>query len=110
MIFNIKDANKTSQEGFTAYVYNSKDDYPTLNTVYVDCFKGHEKVYVKTSHRVYFVIEGEGIFNINGKESSVKEKDVIVIEPMMEYFYQGKMKLFEVNYPATGEEDEVRAE
>jgi len=107
MIFNIKNARKVSREGFTAYVYNSKDEYPALNTVYVDCFKDHEKVYVKKSYRLYFVIEGEGTFNVGDNEYAVRQNDVIVIEPMVEYSYKGKMKLFETNYPATGGDDEV---
>jgi len=110
MIFNIENARKVTREGFTAYVYNNKDQYPTLNTVYVDCFKDHEKVYVKTSHRLYFVIEGSGTFTLNNETFSVKQNDVIVIEPMVEYSYEGQMKLFETNYPATGSEDEVVVE
>jgi len=110
MIFNIENARKVSRQGFTAYVYSNKDQYPALNTVYVDCFKNHEKVYVKNSHRLYFVIEGAGFFTINEETYAVKQNDVIVIEPMIKYAYEGKMKLFETNYPATGSEDEVVAE
>ena len=58
MIFKKKDAQKVSRDGFTAFVYNDKEQYSILNTVYVDCFEGHEKVFVKESHRLYFVIEG----------------------------------------------------
>ncbi|KKW41765.1 MAG: Cupin 2 domain-containing protein [Candidatus Magasanikbacteria bacterium GW2011_GWA2_56_11] len=107
MLFSLQNAQKVSRPGFTAYVYNSKEEHPGLNTVYVDCFAGHEKVYVKNSRRLYFVIEGEGIFHLNGEEHAVRPNDVVVIEPMAEYAYTGKMKLFEVNCPATGSEDEV---
>lgn len=107
MLFQLKNARQVSRPGFTAYVYNDKKQYPTLNTVYVDCFGEHEKVYVKKSRRLYFVIEGEGTFQINKEILAVKQHDVIVIEPLVEYSYQGKMKLFEVNYPATGSDDEV---
>jgi len=108
MIFKIENAQKVEKNGFTAYVYNNKNEYPTLNTVYVDCFENHEKVYVKNSHRLYFVIEGEGEFNVGDNKYSVKQKDVILIEPMTKYSYKGKMKLFEINYPATNSDDEVK--
>jgi len=107
MIFSLSNAQKFPRDGFTAYVYNNKDQCSAMETVYVDCFKDHEKVYVKNCHRLYFVIEGAGTFTINDKTSQVKQNDVIIIEPMVPYSYQGKMKLFEVNSPATGEGDEV---
>ena len=107
MIFKRKNATEVIRDGFTAHVYNSKEEYSALNTVYVDCHTSHERVFVKESHRVYFVIEGSGIFDIGDETHEVEKDDVIVIEPKTEYAYKGKMKLFELNSPATGSEDEV---
>ena len=87
MKFSIENARKSPHEGFTAYVYNSKEQCPALNTIYVDCFEGHDKVYVKKSHRLYFVIEGSGIFYVGKEKHEVKQNDVIAIEPMVEYSY-----------------------
>ncbi|MFA5076588.1 MAG: hypothetical protein WC480_04190 [Patescibacteria group bacterium] len=110
MLFNLQKAQKISRPGFTAYVYNDKKQYPALEAVYVDCFKNHEKVYVKKSHRLYFVIAGEGTFYVDKETHTVKQNDVIIIEPLVRYAYEGKMKLFEVNCPATdnGDEAEVK--
>ena len=110
MIFKLNNAKKVEREGFTAFIYNLKDDFPSCNTVYVDCHKFHKKVYVKTSHRIYFVIEGNGTFLVGDKKDKVEKNDVIVIEPMTKYSYEGKMKLFEINFPATSSEDEVEVE
>jgi len=107
MHFPFSQTKKIEKEGFTAFLYNLKEDHPSFNTVYVDCHKSHEKVYVKASHRIYFVIEGEGTFTVDNETNQVKKNDVIVIEPTKEYSYKGEMKLFEVNFPATGSEDEV---
>ena len=110
MLFSLKNACKVVRPGFTAFVYNSKEDLPPLNTVLVDCHKDHEKVYVKESHRVYFVMEGSGTFTVGKEIYKVQPFDVVVIPPKVPYSYEGKMKLFEANFPATGEEDEVRVE
>jgi len=108
MIFNIENATKISEEGFTAHLYNTKEQYPAISAVFVECTGGHEQVYVKKSHRLYFVIEGSGTFTINNETSPIKKNDVIVIEPMTPYSYEGQMKLFEVNSPATDSNDQVK--
>ena len=110
MLFKLKDAKKIKRKGFTAFLYNSKAEFPVLNTVYGDCFESHEKVYVKNSYRLYFILEGKGTFLVGKKKFKVKPTDVVVIPPRTEYSYQGKMKLFEANFPATGSEDEVTVE
>ncbi|MFA6549960.1 MAG: hypothetical protein WCT36_01225 [Candidatus Gracilibacteria bacterium] len=107
MIFKLDKAKKVKKEGFTAFLYNLKQDFPSYNAVYVDCHKNHEKVYVKASHRIYFVIDGSGKFVVGDEENQVEKNDVIVIEPMTKYEYEGKMKLFEINFPATDRDDEV---
>ena len=108
MLYTFSDSKQVKRESFTAFLYNQKKNYDKMNAVYVDCKKSHERVYVKSSHRVYFVIHGEGVFNVGTKEYKVREKDVIVIEPKTEYSYRGKMKLFEINFLATDKNDEVR--
>jgi mannose-6-phosphate isomerase-like protein (cupin superfamily) len=110
MLFKLSNAKEVQEEGFTAFLYNLKSDFPSFNTVYVDCHKFHEEVYVKRSHRIYFVIEGSGTFTVDRKKNKTQKNDVIVIEPMTKYSYKGKMKLFEVNFPATNSEDEVKTE
>ncbi|HEV3245205.1 MAG TPA: hypothetical protein VG102_02525 [Candidatus Paceibacterota bacterium] len=47
--------------------------------------------------RVYFVIDGEGIFTINDVTHKVKKNDLYIIDPSSEYEYEGKMTLFEFN-------------
>jgi mannose-6-phosphate isomerase-like protein (cupin superfamily) len=108
MLFKLRDAIKVKRDGFIAYVYNMKSDYSSVNTIYVECHKNHERVYVKNSHRIYFLLEGNGSFNVGEQNYKVEQHDVVIIEPQVEYSYEGKMKLFEVNFPATDEHDEVQ--
>ena len=47
--------------------------------------------------RVYFIIEGEGIFSIDDKKYEIKSEELFVIEPGQEYEYDAKAKMFEFN-------------
>ena len=107
MLFTLRKAKKVKMDGFTAFLYNSKSEFPVVSNVYVDCHKGHEKVYVKNIYRLYFVLKGKGNFKVGKKKCNVKPRDVVIIPPRTEYSYQDKMELFESNFPATGPEDEV---
>ncbi len=108
MFFTLAEAKKVDQEGFTAFLYNEKSRIPAYNAVYVDVRGAHDKEYVKTSHRVYFVIEGTGTFTVDDETRDVQTGDVIAIPPKTPYSYEGKMKLFEINFPATDSSDAVK--
>src|SRR3989344_4322489 len=64
MLFTLRKAKKVKMDGFTAFLYNSKSEFPVVSTVYVDCTKCHEKAYVKGSYRLYFVLKGKGKFKV----------------------------------------------
>lgn len=49
--------------------------------------------YDKKSTSTYWVLEGEGEFDIAGKKLSVKKGDLIFIPPFTTFYYKGKMKL-----------------
>ncbi len=107
MRFKLEDAHIVNLPGFDAFLYNSKSEFPPCSMVFVDCHSSHARVMVKASHRIYFVIEGEGGFVLEGRRYDVSQHDVIVIKPQTAYEYSGRMKLFEVNFPATDASDEV---
>ncbi len=52
-------------------------------------------------YRFYLVLNGEGLFTINGNQNKVSEKDFIIIEPNASYKYEGKMELFEFDLSHT---------
>lgn len=108
MLMRLANTKQVNRDGFTAFLYNLKSDYPALGAVYVQCTGSHERVFVKKSHRLYFIIEGRGVFDVGDEHYEVGPSDVIVIEPGISYSYAGSMTLFEVNYPATDDSDEVR--
>jgi mannose-6-phosphate isomerase-like protein (cupin superfamily) len=56
---------------------------------------------VRNSIRAYFVIEGSGVFEVGHEMHEVGPTDFVVIPSQTPYAYRWKMKLFEVNTPAT---------
>ncbi len=49
--------------------------------------------------RIYFIIEGNGTFVINNKETIVSKEDLIFISKNTPYNIIGKMKFFMVHSP-----------
>ncbi len=107
MFAPLSDSRKVEKSGFTAWVNEASDD---LNTVYVECHERHGRCYVKNSHRIYYVISGEGEFEVDGEIRKVKSTDTVIIKPEEPYDYWGKMKLFEANFPKPKVGDEISLE
>lgn len=56
--------------------------------------------------RVYYFIEGDAIFNIDGKEIKVSNEDVLFIEKNTWYSFSGNFKAVLINMPAFGIEND----
>jgi len=52
----------------------------------------------KITH-IYFILEGEGFFDINGEKKEVKKGMLVEVPPNVEYVYSGKMKLLLITNP-----------
>lgn len=55
--------------------------------------------YDKKSTSTYYVLDGEGEFDINGAKLKVKKGDIVTIPPKTVFYYKGKMKLIEKMTP-----------
>ncbi|MFA6530240.1 MAG: hypothetical protein WCT31_00785 [Candidatus Micrarchaeia archaeon] len=95
---------------FIAKVYVKKKGKNSFNAIFVECKKRHYRTKLTGATRLYFVISGSGNFIINGKKERAKLYDLFVITDKDIYEYNGKMKLIEVNVPATGQSNEKRLE
>lgn len=71
----------------------------------IDLDGTNKKTLNKTHQAFYFVLEGEGVFNIDGEDHQVKEGDYVLIQPGTPYFDRGKMNLLAVSCPAFSPED-----
>jgi gentisate 1,2-dioxygenase len=74
----------------------------------VECAIRHYKARLKNATRGYLVIEGKGVFIINEERHDALPYDLFLILDGDTYEYEGKMKLFEFNVPATDSSNEEK--
>jgi mannose-6-phosphate isomerase-like protein (cupin superfamily) len=66
----------------------------------VDVHIGHDTFIVsKALTRIYYVIEGIGVFTIDNQKFDVAAGLVVEVPPGVEYSYSGSMKMFLVSHP-----------
>jgi mannose-6-phosphate isomerase-like protein (cupin superfamily) len=72
----------------------------------VEISKHSRKHYHKKMTEIYYVLEGEGILELDDDEITVKEGTCIMIKPGCKHRAVGKLKLINVPIPAFDENDE----
>ena len=115
MKFTKNKAFEFGWEGLRGWSYNSKEDFSNLSAAYFEVTGKHGKVKTTKSDRIYYVLDGEGQFEIEDKIISVKKTDVIIIPKNTSYDYWVKtkgemMKLYLVHSPTFDSESEVGLE
>ena len=86
------------QKGLVGYQFETKNPEVQVNVVNVE--KGHDTYIVcKKCTHIYYIIEGEGFFDIEGTIYDVKPHMLIEVPPHVEYTYTGKMKFLLVMSP-----------
>ena len=85
------------QAGFSGDFYVSNEDKKGFNALRVSVHGKHPKKKMIDTTRVYFVIDGEGIFTLNETRYNAQKNDLFIVEPGNEYEYEGTMNLFEFN-------------
>ena len=102
-----------TQKGFDGF--NSKLNCKNISITLEDVYKGHEKYAMNIeSYHIYYVLEGNGTFKINGDMYDVKQGDIVEIPPKTEFIFKGKMKLllimnppFDVKNDVVGKENDI---
>jgi mannose-6-phosphate isomerase-like protein (cupin superfamily) len=89
----------------TVHAYASGDD--SLSASMIDVRGGHPAILSTHSDRVYVVLSGTGTFDIDGKNYSVGERDVVFLPKNTAYSYRGEMELFLVHAPGFREGTDV---
>lgn len=84
--------------GFKGYTLS--DGKYGVELDYIDMMEGHE-FYQKESESVhiYFILEGNGKADINGKIYEIETGDTIEIPINTEFAFKGKMKMVEIMNP-----------
>jgi mannose-6-phosphate isomerase-like protein (cupin superfamily) len=66
----------------------------------VDVHKGHDTFIIsKALTRIYYIIEGTGVFTIDDQKYDVVPGLLVEVPPGVEYSYSGSMKIFLVSHP-----------
>ena len=66
----------------------------------LDVHKGHDTFIIsKTLTRIYYIIEGTGVFTIDNQTYEVAPGLLVEVPPGVEYSYSGSMKVLLVSYP-----------
>ena len=108
MKFTRSKAFKKSVHGIKLNDYTSYKKVPQANTCFISCDKGHfQEFYDKKSTFIYYIIEGHGIFYLNGKPINVKSTNLVVVKPKTKLYYLGKMKMLLTVVPAWQAKNEV---
>lgn len=59
-----------------------------MSVVYAELEGDHGQVHTEDLERIYYIIEGQGEFNIGEEKINVSTGDVITIPPKTEYNYR----------------------
>ncbi len=94
-----------SQKGLSGYKFPLSNK--NVEVGFVDVRKGHDNYIIskKITH-IYYILEGEGFFDIDGKKYDVKPGMLIEIPSNVEYAYSGSMKLLLIMNPPWSEDNE----
>ncbi len=88
-----------SQKGLKGYQFplNNKN----VEVYFVNVNKGHDTYIIskKITH-IYYILEGQGLFDINNKKYKVKPNMLIEVPANIEYTYSGNMELLLIMNPA----------
>ena len=113
MKFTKDKARRFEWRGLKGWAYNSREDFPSANATYFEVTGKHGRVKTRKSDRIYLVLKGKGIFEIDGIQSKVQENDVIIVPKNTPYDYwpsSNKIELFLVHTPAFSPEAEINLE
>lgn len=87
-----------SQKGLDGFRFPLDDR--DFEVYLVEVKQGHDNYIIskKITH-VYYILGGEGSFDVGGEKYDVKEGSFIEVPPNVEYAYSGKMKLLLIMKP-----------
>ena len=84
---SIYDAYKHETEALTGWYYQLPEVDGGRSVIYAEVRNDHGTRVVGAHPRIYYIIDGEGEFTINGEKTSVQKGDVIIIPARSTYGY-----------------------
>lgn len=93
-----KEPSFRNKDFFEGYTLNDPNSGVEID--YINMLKGHEYYQIESkSIHVYYILEGEGIANINGTKKKLMKGDIVEIPINVEYAFAGKLKMIEIMCP-----------
>ena len=111
MKFTLTNAVASGWKGLKGWAYSSKEDFAGLSSAVFEVTENHGMVKTEVSDRLYYILDGEGEFDIDGKIEKVLKGDVVIVPKNTPYDYRTKsayLKLFLVHSPAYDESKEKK--
>jgi mannose-6-phosphate isomerase-like protein (cupin superfamily) len=86
-------------EGMAGYEFQPLKDQDFAVHL-LDVHKGHDTFLIsKALTRIYYIIEGKGVFTIDNQKYDVVPGLIVEVPPGVEYSYSGSMKVLLVSHP-----------
>src|ERR1700738_4915850 len=86
-------------KGLTGYAFQPLKDQDFAVHL-VDVHGGHDTFMISnTLTRIYYIIEGTGVFTIDNQNYDVATGLLVEVPPGVEYSYSGSMKILLVSHP-----------
>lgn len=107
MKYTRQQAKKFEKHGVTMFEYFGKSACSDADLLYLEVNGGHyQEFFDRKSSFIYYVLEGNGSFFLNGEEMAVKATDAILVPKNTKVYYLGHMKLLLCVAPAWEEKNE----
>ncbi|MDH2355949.1 MULTISPECIES: AraC family ligand binding domain-containing protein [Bradyrhizobium] len=98
-VFEMSSSPAFAQEGMAGYEFRPLKD-PDFAVHLLDVRTGHDTFMISQAlTRIYYIIEGSGVFAIDNQNFDVSPGLVVEVPPGVEYSYSGRMKILLVSHP-----------
>ena len=99
-----KVTERFSKSGFDVSLINAKCDSLSISFVNINGNRNNFCMLDKSTI-FYYIIDGEGIFEINNEKINVKKNDLLEIPPKNKYSYEGNLYMLEIMSQAFDESE-----
>lgn len=106
MKLTLKNSSQFSWQGLKGWSYDDLEGFDKLSAAYIEIAAGnsHGKTKNTKNDRLYYIVGGEGKFDISGNIVFVKKTDIIIIPKGIVYDFWAEpdmgLNLFLVHSPA----------
>lgn len=83
----------------------NSEDVPNMSAAIVRIDGVNKKAVNTVSDTLYYVLQGEGVFTIEGEEMGVAQGDLVLVPKGSVYFDKGAMTLLAVAHPRFSADD-----